>query len=171
MTDKSYPPPCRNYLQPLYLSVTLYACAQRVNDLPNNVMSTSYLFADDTKLYRSIKEESDRTILQKDLDSLFDWSTQWLLKFHPEKCKVIRVRNKRKVVDDRSYTMKTYEESETSLEIVDGEKDIGVYVDSHLTFEKHMLTLINKANQLVGLIMRSFRYIWIMQHFHYYSKH
>ena len=29
MTDESYPPPCRNYLQPLYLSVTLYACAQR----------------------------------------------------------------------------------------------------------------------------------------------
>ena len=29
MTDKSYPPPCRNYLQPFYLSVTLYACAQR----------------------------------------------------------------------------------------------------------------------------------------------
>ena len=30
MTDTSYPPPCRNYLLPLYLSVTLYACAQRV---------------------------------------------------------------------------------------------------------------------------------------------
>ena len=29
MTDKSYPSPCRNYLKPLYLSVTLYACAQR----------------------------------------------------------------------------------------------------------------------------------------------
>ena len=29
MTDKSYPPPCRNFLQPFYLSVTLYACAQR----------------------------------------------------------------------------------------------------------------------------------------------
>ena len=28
-TDKSYPPPCRNYLLPRYLSVTLYACAQR----------------------------------------------------------------------------------------------------------------------------------------------
>ena len=33
MTDKSYWPPCRNYLQPLYLSVKLYACAQRVNGL------------------------------------------------------------------------------------------------------------------------------------------
>ena len=30
MTDTSYPPPCRNYLLSLYLSVTLYACAQRV---------------------------------------------------------------------------------------------------------------------------------------------
>ena len=29
MTDKSYAPPCRDYLQPLYLSVTLYACVQR----------------------------------------------------------------------------------------------------------------------------------------------
>ena len=29
MTVKSYPPPCRNFLQPFYLSVTLYACAQR----------------------------------------------------------------------------------------------------------------------------------------------
>ena len=28
-TDKSYPPSCRIYLQPFYLSVTLYACAQR----------------------------------------------------------------------------------------------------------------------------------------------
>ena len=29
MTVKSYPPPCRNFQQPFYLSVTLYACAQR----------------------------------------------------------------------------------------------------------------------------------------------
>ena len=38
MTDKSYPPLCRNYLQPLYLSVTLYACAQRVNVTFNDIL-------------------------------------------------------------------------------------------------------------------------------------
>ena len=130
-----------------------------INDLPNSVSSTTYLFADDTKLYRNIKVEDDRTILQEDLDSLFDWSAQWLLKFHPDKCKVLKIRNKRKVVDDRSYTMKTYEGSVTSLEIVEGEKDIGVNVDSHLTFEKHMATQINKANQMVGIIRRSFKYM------------
>ena len=35
MTDKNYPPPCRNYLQPLYLFVTLYACAQRDYIVPD----------------------------------------------------------------------------------------------------------------------------------------
>ena len=29
MTEKSYQPPYRDYLKPLYLSVTLYACTQR----------------------------------------------------------------------------------------------------------------------------------------------
>ena len=41
MTDKSYSPPCSNYLQPFYLSMTLYACVQRdehicKNDSHNN---------------------------------------------------------------------------------------------------------------------------------------
>ena len=35
MTDKSYPPPCCNYLLLLYLSVTLYACAQRGINTPH----------------------------------------------------------------------------------------------------------------------------------------
>ena len=37
MTVKSYPPPCRNFLQPFYLSVTLYACAQRENELGETI--------------------------------------------------------------------------------------------------------------------------------------
>ena len=42
MTDKSYPPPCNIYLQPLYLSVTLNACAQR--DMIYNVYNKTALF-------------------------------------------------------------------------------------------------------------------------------
>ena len=51
MTDKSYPPPCRNYLQPLYLSVTLYACAQReylmMSDFYNFLSMRCLLCTDD----------------------------------------------------------------------------------------------------------------------------
>ena len=56
-----------------------------INDLPKHVNSTIYMYADDTKIYREIRDKHDQEILQKDLDSLKAWSDQWLLKFHPKK--------------------------------------------------------------------------------------
>ena len=57
-----------------------------INDLPDNIISGVYMYADDTKLYREIREPRDHEILQEDLNKLSDWSDFWLLKFHPEKC-------------------------------------------------------------------------------------
>jgi radical SAM protein with 4Fe4S-binding SPASM domain len=45
----------------------------------------------DTKVYKEIKTQTDTTSLQKDLDNLQEWSDKWLLKFHPNKCKVMTV--------------------------------------------------------------------------------
>ena len=53
--------------------------------------SDIFLFADDTKVHRKIKKISDRKKLQRYLDRLQTWSDTWLLKFHPDKCKVLRV--------------------------------------------------------------------------------
>ena len=53
------------------------------------------MYADDTKIYREIRDKHDQEILQKDLDSLKAWSDQWLLKFHPKKCYSITIRKKR----------------------------------------------------------------------------
>lgn len=66
-----------------------------INDMPDHVDSEAYLFADDTKVYKEIKTQTDTTSLQKDLDNLQEWSDKWLLKFHPNKCKVMTVSNKR----------------------------------------------------------------------------
>ena len=52
------------------------------------MVSDAFMFADDTKIFRTISDESDIDIIQKDLDELFNWSKLWLLKFHPDKCKV-----------------------------------------------------------------------------------
>ena len=57
-----------------------------INDLPDNINSEVYMYADHTKIYREIKTIEDQTILQSDLDTLTRWSDVWLLKFHPEKC-------------------------------------------------------------------------------------
>ena len=62
-----------------------------INDLPNEIKSDIYMFADDTKVFRTIKTNDDQCILQDDLDGLTAWSTEWLLTFHPDKCKVMHL--------------------------------------------------------------------------------
>ena len=52
--------------------------------------------------------------------------------------------------------MRTCDGGTTVLENVESEKDIGVTIDMNLTFEKHIQTQINKANQIVWLMRRSF---------------
>ena len=62
-----------------------------INDLPSNILSDVYMFADDSKIFNIIKSPEDQEILQNDFDSLSVWSDKWLLKLHPEKCKVVHL--------------------------------------------------------------------------------
>ena len=41
--------------------------------------------------------------LQDDLDKLQQWSDTWLLKFHPKKCKVMSISNKRLMEITKTY--------------------------------------------------------------------
>ncbi len=123
-----------------------------INDLPESVSSEAYLFADDTKIFNRIKHTSDADQLQDDLDKLADWSNKWLLKFHPQKCHHMRLGKKSNI--HNSYNLHGY-----SLESVQEEKDIGVLIDSDLEFEKHVCDKVNKANQIFGLLRRTFEYM------------
>ena len=65
MTGKSYPPPNRNYLQPLYLSLTLYACAQRALVWKAN-RAVGFLTCPLTWAYNSV-------IWKRENNELIDW--------------------------------------------------------------------------------------------------
>ena len=39
------------------------------------------------------------------------------------------------------------------------EKDLGVIIDMELTFEEHITAKVKKANQIMGLIRRTFSYL------------
>ena len=71
------------------LGLLLVVCY--VNDMPVNITSTAYMFADDTKVYRNIKTHIDREVLQSDLSRLEDWSRKWQLRFNADKCKVLHI--------------------------------------------------------------------------------
>ena len=62
-----------------------------VNDLPGEVLSSVKMFADDTKIYRSVSQASDVHLLQADLNALVGWSERWQLPFNREKCKALHL--------------------------------------------------------------------------------
>ncbi len=67
-----------------------------INDLPDIVMSTVQIFADDTKIYRTaVNDIGDEILLQEDLNKLHQWSVKWQLKFNLKKCKVTHLSSKK----------------------------------------------------------------------------
>ena len=128
-----------------------------INDMPETTLSPCKLFADDTKLYRKISSPDDALILQSDLDKLQAWSDEWLLKFHPNKCKVLRIKGSNNL--NRDYYLNGQNNDIVTLEKITAEKDLGVTIDDKLDFRTHIQNSINKANSILGLIRRSFTYI------------
>ena len=62
-----------------------------IDDLPEYVRNKLIQFADDMKLWRVVENEEDRRSLQEDLNSLNEWSNEWLMKFNAKKCKVLHL--------------------------------------------------------------------------------
>ena len=131
-----------------------------INDLPSCVENHIRLFADDTKIFTRSDTSEATDSLQADLNQLQSWSQKWLLRFHPEKCHVLKLgRNK----SDAVYKMnRTDLEGNTSTIILSEssfEKDLGVYVDSNLNFKEHVERTTAKANRIVGVIRRTFDFL------------
>ena len=73
-----------------------------INDFPSLLQSSVKLFADDAKLYGDVSHVNGYLKLQKDLNACVDWANEWLMEFHPKKCKVIHYGKKNEKLD---YTL------------------------------------------------------------------
>ena len=93
-----------------------------INDMPEIVTSNIKLYADDAKLYRPVIMPRDEEALQGDIFKLEEWSSRWLLRFHPEKCTMMRVGKKEKA--RRTYHMHN-DGSQVALKWEKEEKDLG----------------------------------------------
>ena len=95
-----------------------------INDLPDNVTCGIKLFADDTKIYSTIKNISNILLLQKNLDMVNEWSHKWLLKFNADKCKLLQLGNS----SPANYYLSSLDDPFRSLICrVTEEKDLGVW--------------------------------------------
>jgi len=122
-----------------------------VNDLPDNAKSSLLLFADDTKLYCTIRSRNDVQQLQEDINALYQWTRLWLLSFNISKCKILHIG-----LDDypSSYTL-----NGTVIETVFSMRDLGVQINSSLKFHQHTSITVNKANRVLSVISKSFMHL------------
>jgi len=101
------------------------------------------MFADDIKLYCTIRSPEDCLTLQRDIDTLFEWSNHWLLSFNIVKCKVLRIGN--------TPYIGNYCLSGTQLDILEDIHDLGIQIDSKLKFHAHNDIITKKAYRVLGL--------------------
>ena len=120
-----------------------------LNDIPETVNCSIKMFADDTKLFRTVKTIDDCNILQNDLNTLSQWTNDWLLSFNVDKCKVMHIGKNNPKID---YIMRTENENRILIETSE-EKDLGVWITNDLKHEKQIIA----ASQRAMAVLRSVR--------------
>ena len=121
-----------------------------INDIDENINCKISKFADDTKIANKADSVTQRQLLQRDLDTLVEWSRTWLMNFNFDKCHVLHIGNSNPRVN--------YKMGNASLKSVQREKDLGVVISADLKHSNQCTEVVKIANKLVGFIGRSFTF-------------
>ena len=108
------------------------------------------LFADDCKLYSSVTINCNSISLQQSVDNLANWANNWQLSININKCAVLRIGSK------RGSASPCYVINNMTLINTDLITDLGVEVDSDLSYHAHIVSIVGKATQRVGILFRGF---------------
>lgn len=115
------------------------------SDLQYFINSKFSLYADDVKLYN---DPLDSSHLQADLDSIFSWSQRWLLPLNIEKCVTLHI--------GRNNPAQTYFIDGIPLKHVSSHSDLGVVINSELTWSEQTLQQVKKANSFGYMMSKAF---------------
>ena len=77
------------------------------------------------------------------------WETKWKMEFHPEKCQLLTITNKKKV------TKFSYNIHNVILEETTSAKYLGVVIDNRLKWKDHYKTTSKKAEKTLAFLRRN----------------
>ena len=104
-----------------------------INDLEEGVTGKIWKFADDTKLFKKVKEIRDKQNVQDDIDKLVKWSEKWQMLFNFGKCKCLHT--------GPGNTGMEYEMGGTILSKTVKETDLGLTI--HECYHESIRTMQN----------------------------
>ena len=111
---------------------------------------TCKLYADDLKLYTLLHTNTDCCFLQSKLNEVSEWSRKWQLTISHTKCSIMYVGNTNCNVG-LSIIL-----NDNVLPVVNEVKDLGVIVDSRLSFNAHINHIVARAFTRANLIHKCF---------------
>jgi len=106
------------------------------------------LYADDIKLFSVIRSIDDCFALQNNLNLFSNWCVANQLSLCVDKCSAITFSRKRNPLNF-CYSLHNYK-----LSRVSSVRDLGVILDSSLSFREHYHSIISKANRMLGFVIR-----------------
>lgn len=120
-----------------------------VNDVTEVIKHSAVLmYADDLKIFKVIKTKHDAELLQMDIKSFKRWSEENGLKLNESKCSCITFSKKNPFVID-------YKIGDQFLSRKNEVKDLGIWFDSKLTFDRHIDFVTKTVAKTVGFIIRN----------------
>ena len=117
---------------------------------------------DDAKISKNIIDIYDKNKLQVALSNVAQWSSKWIIK-----CLTLNIR---RINGDINEYYLTTDKGDEILKHVESTKVLGVIIDNKLTFKEQITDKIKKANTMLGLIKRNFRYL-NKKTFYYFINH
>ena len=138
-------------LSPTLFGIFINDIAEVTNNcgagIPINVGSVSILmYADDFAL---ISETPDG--LQKQLDALHKWCTDWRMKINVKKSQVVHYRKNNTPATTFNFLI-----GSSSIKIVKAYKYLGVYLDEFIDFKLAVETLSKAASRALGSILNKY---------------
>ena len=118
--------------------------------LEDDISSKVLKFADDTKVFIKVTNDTDKQSLQDDLDKLVKWSEKWQMILNFGKCKCIYIGHGN---IDEEYKM-----GDAILGRTTQEKDLGVTFRADMKVSEQCGIAASKGNQILGLIKRTIMY-------------
>lgn len=118
-----------------------------INDMvPTVTFSRILLYADDSECFKAIHSNLDCDLLQQDLNSLVNWSSEWNMTFNASKCVHMRFGS---VIPDSGYSL-----NGCNIVTTAEHKDVGVVLTSNMSFSTHLNQILSKAYRSLGMIRR-----------------
>ena len=119
-----------------------------INDLPEYIQhANTFIFADDTKIFKRIENRHDETLLQADLLQAEQWAVENNAVFNTDKFQHIRFQlSKSPQTPQQTYVTK----AGSFIPPTNKVRDLGVIMSSDLHFAAHAEDLKRRVRQLIG---------------------